>query len=45
VKYATLQGLGIDPAYLDFHDLAEAQFHIARLTERHLHRSKEGLVF
>jgi hypothetical protein len=34
VKYTTLGHLGIDPDALDFHDLLEAQHHIARLTLR-----------
>jgi hypothetical protein len=44
VKYSSLEQLGINPADLDFHDLQEAQFHIARLTRR-LQAGKGGLLF
>jgi hypothetical protein len=43
VKYSSLTQLGIDAGSLDFHDLAEAQGHIARLTERQTKRKKEVL--
>jgi hypothetical protein len=42
VKYTSLDQLGIVVGELDFHDLAEAQGHIARLTERRMRRGAQS---
>jgi hypothetical protein len=43
VKYTTLEEIGINPDDLDFHSVAEAQFHIKRLTDQ-AERRAQGLL-